>query len=212
MPVRPRAGAFGYRHWLGVAVKAPGDLKEQPKTVTAWHDRSNGQAARLIVAGWAMENMKARDYVFARPPLVRLPKDREFLPVAMVAAADQVALSLRSALASVLAEGEAREAAREEFYLHTQVAFEALLNRAAAADPADLARIWLEQLRAAALTIFDRLALPGLADRSLADQHAIVAARRYLGATLAGYGPAGGKLFDALDLPRPDKRKKEAEA
>lgn len=212
LPVRPRAGVFGYRHWLGVSVKAPGDLKELPQTVTAWHDRSMGREARLIVAGWAMENMKARDYVYAQPPLVDIPQDRERLPVALVEAADLAALALRGALAPVLAEGEAREAAREEFYIRTHDVFEARLRRVRDADPGELAKGWREELQKAALAIFDDAALPGMADRPLADQQAIVAARRHLGSTLAGYGASGGKLFDALFLPRPAKRKEEAKA
>lgn len=210
LPVRPRAGPFGYRHWRGVAVRMAGALRERPAMVEAWESRAPDRAVRLIVAGWAMENMKARDYLYAEPPLVALPEDRAARVVGMIEAAEQVSLALRGALAPVLAEGEAREAARESFYGRTQDAFEARLGALAAGAPDEVARGWLGDMRAAALAIFEDLALPGLADRPLAAQQRIVDAHRHLAVALAGYGKTGGAILAALLLPAPLRKKRAA--
>lgn len=210
LPVRPRAGVFGYRHWLGIAAREKGDLRERPATVEAWAIRAPRHGARLRVAGWAMENMKARDYVLSQAPLIDLPDDRADLLVGMVEAAEALSLALRGSLAPVLAEGEAREAAREEFYFRTQAAFEARLAGLADADPIEVARGWIAELRRAAMEIFEALALPGLADRPVPDQRAIIASHGILGAACAGYGKMGKKAFDALNLPPPARKKEDA--
>jgi CRISPR system Cascade subunit CasA len=212
LPVRPRAGVFGYRHWLGVAARERGALRERPMTVEAWAARGRGRPARITVAGWAMENMKARDYVLSQAPLIDLPEDIASLLAGMVEAADALAFALRGALAPVLAEGEAREAAREEFYNRTQTQFEARLAQLTAVTPGETGRGWIADLRAAGMAIFEALALPGLADRRVEDQRAIVTAHAMLAAAFAGHGKMGARAFDVLGLPLPERKRKEAAA
>ncbi|MFT3691465.1 type I-E CRISPR-associated protein Cse1/CasA [Paenirhodobacter sp.] len=61
LPKHPRAGRFGYRNWLGiVAGQAKGDLSELSLSLRDWGNRQGGGA--VIVAGWAMDNMKPRDF------------------------------------------------------------------------------------------------------------------------------------------------------
>lgn len=208
LPKHPRAGAFGYRNWLGVvARRASGDgLAERARVVDAWGQRSRYQAD-LIVAGWAMDNMKPRDFLFSRAPLIDLPDDLAYRMEGMIEAAEALAVALRGALAPVLAEGEGREAAREGFYLRTQAMFEARL--AALADEAT-PRGWLADLRGVALGMFDDLTLPGLAERDTKDQAEIVQARRNLTAAFAGYGKLGQAAYRALGLPVPEKKGKAA--
>ena len=208
LPKHPRAGAFGYRNWLGVvARRASRDgLAERAAVVDLWDQRSR-QQAEVLVAGWAMDNMKPRDFTFSRAPLIDLPDELTDRLDGMVSAAELLAAALRGALAPVLAEGEAREAAREAFYLQTQASFEA---RLAALAEEDTPRGWLGDLRAAALAIFDGNALPGLADRDTRDQAAIVGARRNLTATFAGYGKLGQGAWRALGLTPPERKKERA--
>ncbi|MCX7645899.1 MAG: type I-E CRISPR-associated protein Cse1/CasA, partial [Rhodobacteraceae bacterium] len=77
LPLHPRAGTFGYRNWLGVALPAPGaqDTARRARVADLWHDRSRWRRADLIVAGWAMDNMKPRDFTFSRAPLLDLPDE-----------------------------------------------------------------------------------------------------------------------------------------
>lgn len=214
LPVHPKAGSFGYRNWLGVVLpkRSEEDTARRAAVVEAWHDRGAGRRAELIVAGWAMDNMKPRDFTFSRAPLLDLPDAVAERAEGLVEAAGQVAVALRGALAPVQAEGEAREAAREAFFQETQAAFEARLAQLTAvnADAGGVAALWLTDLRAAALALFDRHALPGLAERDIRDQQAVVAARRNLGAALAGYGKTGRAVWEALGLAPPEQKRGRA--
>ncbi|MFB2595433.1 type I-E CRISPR-associated protein Cse1/CasA [Paracoccus sp. p4-l81] len=208
LPKHPRAGRFGYPNWLGTVIASERDsgLMRRAQMLRAWGERGNGRAARVIVAGWAMDNMKPRDFILSTPPLLDLPPETAEAVVGMVEAADLFSLALRNALGPVMAEGEAREAVREAFYAETQADFEAALT----ADVGEAtARIWLAAMRRVALHLFEARALPGLADRDSADQQAIVQAHRNLCGAFNGFGAYGGKAFAQLGLPAP-ARKQEA--
>lgn len=210
---RARAGVFSYRNWLGTILAARNDSSgnlRRALVLDLWGQRSRS-SANVIVGGWATRSgqFKILDFVFSRAPLIDLSADLAARIEGMVAAAEELAVALRSALGVVLAEGEAREAAREEFFLSTQGAFEARIALLAG-DPDATARGWLEDLRKVARDIFDRHALPGLADRDTKDQAAIVTARRTLTASLAGHGKIGGRAFLALGLPVPERRRDSA--
>lgn len=210
LPRHPRAGAFGYRNWLGVVArrKSGDDLARRAQVLELWQQRSPFQP-EVIVAGWSMDNMKPRDFTFSRAPLIELPDDLADRMEGMIEAAETFGVVLRGALAPVLAEGEAREAARESYYLRSQAAFELRLA-GLAADPEGAARGWLADLRAVAVGMFDDLALPGLAERDTRDQAEIVQARRNLTAAFAGYGKLGGQAFGALGLPVPEQKRRKA--
>lgn len=210
LPRHPRAGAFGYRNWLGVVArrKSDDDMARRAEVVELWPTRSR-ERAEVIVAGWAMDNMKPRDFTFSRAPLIDLPPDLTGRMEGMVEAAEAYGVVLRAALAPVLAEGEAREAARETYYLRTQPAFEARLAMMSA-DPEASARGWLADLRAVALGMFDTLALPGLSERDTRDQADIVQARRNMTAAFAGYGKLGGQAYQLLALPVPEQKRRKA--
>lgn len=214
LPRHPRAGPFGYRQWLGIVEKRPGngaDMARRAQMLDLWGLRAR-RLADVIVAGWAMDNMKPRDFVFSRAPLLDLPDDKAEALEGMVQAAELVSRQLAYALSPVLAEGAAREAGRESFYAATQATFEALATRLASAeaDAAALAAEWLAWIRAAAHNIFDRIAMPGLGDRDSKAQAEIVASRRTLGIVCAGYGKAGRDIFAALGLAPPEQKRKGA--
>lgn len=211
LSVHPRAGTFGYRNWLGVVLpkRRADDTARRAAMVEAWGARGGGRRAELIVAGWAMDNMKPRDFTFSRAPLLDLPDEAAERAEGLVEAAGQVAGALRGALAPVLAEGEAREAMREAFFHETQGPFEARLAAlmATGADMQAVAEGWRNDLRAAALALFDRHALPGLAELDIRKQQAVVKARQGLGLMLAGYGKAGRAAWEALGLTPPKQKK-----
>jgi CRISPR system Cascade subunit CasA len=215
LPRHPRPGLFGYHNWLGIAARRMRDEHDTARRaamVDAWRERGMGARAEIIVAGWAMDNMKPRDFTFSRAPVIDLPPELALRMEAMVEAADEVARALRGALVPVLAGGEALEAVREAFFAATQAAFEARLAELTAvnADPAKVGEAWLGDLRAEALARFDRLAVPGLGDREPRDQERITAARRNLANTLHGYGTPGRRLFGILELEPPQQKRKSA--
>lgn len=208
LPRHPRAGVFGYRNWLGIVARRAGadDVARRARVLDLWGQRSNDWVD-VIVAGWSMDNMKPRDFIFSRAPLLDLPDDQADKLDGMVEAAEALGVALRGALVPVLAKGEALDAAREGFYLRTQAAFEARV--AGLADPSTQAG-WLADLRGVALAMFDALALPGLAERDTKVQAEIVQARRNLTSAFAGYGKLGQGAYRALGLAVPEKKGKAA--
>lgn len=221
LPVHPRAGQFGYRHWLGVLANGrDGDTKQRAQVLRAWRDRQGGGA--VIVAGWAMDNMKPRDFTHSVQPFVALEGEAEVMLVGLIEAAEQAGLALRAALEPLLGNSEAREAEREAFYVDTEAAFHLRLGELALKPPANVAATWLTDLRAAVIARFEALALPGLDQREIAKKRPgidktetrgverIIEAHRQLTACFRGYGKYGGDLFDALMMNRPAKKGKAA--
>lgn len=213
LPRRPRAGAFGFRNWLGVTARRAGDGKDlarRAKVLDLWAERQN-RVVDVLVAGWAMDNMKPLDFVFSRAPLLDLDDATAERMEGLVEAADKFAAVLGGAMAVLMAKGETRDAAKEDFYGRAQAPFEARLqeSQAPSADHELIAKQWLADLREVAFDIFDALARPGLGDRDLKEQGEILDARGALGGAFAGYGTLGSKAFNALNLPIPEQGKKQ---
>lgn len=209
LPVHPRAGLFGYRHWLGILARDAGGLRQRAACLS--NGRRHGAGASVLVAGWAMDNMKPRDFTFSVQPVVDLPEAASLMLAGLVTAADQAALALRMALEPVLAKGETREAEREAFFRQTELAFrrrfEALWHGVA---PDEVAAGWLDDLQAQALRQFEALALPGLDQRETDDIARIVHARGFLAGAFRGRGQYGRAMFDALDRSVPAQKGKAA--
>jgi CRISPR system Cascade subunit CasA len=207
LPKHPRAGRFGYRNWLGiVAEEAKSDLAELSLSLRDWEGRGGGGS--VIVAGWAMDNMKPRDFTLSVQPLPDLPVEAQDRLACLILGAEAAGVALRGALEPVLAGGEAREAEREAFFAATEARFaKHLAALQAGADPrAD----WLDDLRTQALRQFDALAVPGIDQRETDQIERIVTARKFLGLAFAGYGKQGRAIYEALQLPVPDKKGKAA--
>lgn len=215
LPVHPRAGRFGYRNWLGVLAQAEADgLRERAAALDEYDARvreSERLSARVIVAGWAMDNMKPLDFTLSVQPLVSLPAEASEMLAGLVLAAEQAALALRAALEPILAGGSAREAEREAFHTATETAFRRRFDDLkAGAAPAEVAARWLREMRAQALAQFDALALPGLDQREVDVTARIVASRRALTAAFAGYGKYGDAMFGRLMLDKPARKGRAA--
>lgn len=206
LPKHPRAGLFGYRHWLGVLAETQDGLSERAYCLNAWRNR--GQGGSVLLGGWAMDNMKPRDFVLSVEPFVDLPDSAALMLAGLIRAADAAAVALRAALEPVLAGGEAREAEREAFYQATEAAFRARLEELKADK--DVAQAWLSDLRGQALAQFDALALNGLHDRETDIIARIVKARGFLAAAFRGYGKQGAAMFDALMLEKPARKGRAA--
>lgn len=68
---------------------------------------------------------------------------------------------------------------------------------------------WLAELRAEALKRFDALATQGLDQRESDKIRRIVDARKFLGLAFFGHSKQGKAIFNALDMPLPEKRKRK---
>jgi CRISPR system Cascade subunit CasA len=212
LPRHPRAGAFGYRNWLGTLFVRGEGLEERAAALDAWAERRPGdRGASVIVAGWAMDNMKPRDFVLSRQPFLTLPGPALQTLAGLIEAAEEARGALRFALVPLLAEGSALDAQVESFFHRTQRALDARLVELEAERPeGEIVRAWLAELRRAAMAIFDAFALPGLEVRRPEEAERIVGARSYLFGTFAGRTKAGVKMFGRLGLEPPPKRKEAA--
>lgn len=238
LAVHPQPDGIGYRHWAGLVAEdgarsrpaaAVADFAgdRNPRTADpAWHE------ARLLAAGYDMDNMKARAFVEAEMPLFALndPAARAALFAharRLARGATEAGRLLRGCVLAALAERGDTGASpfagvRERFFEVTDPPFWEALRRAReafeAAPENDLEaerRGWLALLRACALALFDEAApldplSPEAAGRLRGGKWvppAVVEARRTLGVGLAGHGPAGKALFEALVLPPPERGK-----
>jgi CRISPR system Cascade subunit CasA len=212
LPVHPRAGQFGYRHWLGILAEASeGTLRERAACLRKWRDRARFDGSTVIVAGWAMDNMKPRDFIWSVQPYLELEGDGAIMLEGMILAADQASLALRMALEPVLAGGEARECEREQFYSATEAGFGAGLAALKAGQaPQAVAHDWLAVLRRQAMGQFEALALPGLDQRETDIIARIIAAQRVLAGNFAGYGKYGRAIYEAMMMQTPASKKGKA--
>lgn len=223
LPRHPRAGRFGYRNWLGLLMQT-GDKTQREQGLASlalvleeWRCRDRGEddsseEVSVLVAGWAMNNMSPRDFVYSAQPMRRLSDEALFRLADFIEAAEMVASMLHQALASLLDKGEARDAQREEFYLKTEPAFyEHFRDIAEGGNPAEA---WLGEMRDQALSQFDVLAKPGLSERGMKEMKAIAEARKFLSIALHGHGKkTGASLFQKLGLPVPTtKAQKKGQA
>ena len=204
LPVHPRAGRFGYRNCLGVI--AGSAATENRELGLILFERA--VLGTVIVAGWAMDNMKPRDFIWSVQPRLQLDGEQEAALEGLVRAAEAAAVALRGALEPVLAEGEAREAEREAFFAATEAAFRHRLDAMIAGKA--VSTLWLEDLRVQALAQFEALALPELSQRDTKRIAQIVQARKFLTLAFKGYGKQGKEMFGALGLEVPVVKKGKA--
>jgi CRISPR system Cascade subunit CasA len=220
LPVHPQPGGIGYHHWLGLVLASSDGTRLPAASVSTWRDGRGTNAAvpraRLVAAGYDMDNMKARGFVESEMPLPsardRAGQDQlDDIAKQLVESADQVASLLRSAVrhalfsagASVKLDAALLNAMRERLWAETETRFFAMLETIArrSSETSDAERVgWRNHLRAVALALFDEAA-PLSADSGGSTAARIGKARRLLGIALAGYGPAGALLLTTLALP-----------
>jgi CRISPR system Cascade subunit CasA len=221
LPLHPQPGGIGYRHWLGLVVESADGLRTPAASVSKWHAGGRGMdvgvpLARLVAAGYDMDNMKARGFVESEMPLPSAPDSNarqalDDLAKRLVESAELVASLLRSAVRNALFSAGATvkldagllNAVRERFWEETESRFFTVLDTAAKAmgEASQGERTaWRNSMRDAALQLFDEAA-PLSADAGWTAAARVGKARRILGVSLAGYGPAGTQLLDKLVLP-----------
>ncbi len=217
LPVHPKSGRLGYRQFVGVSLQdAKNELRDLALCVRRFRQARSATAKpllRLIVGGWAMDNMKPVDYIEGHAPL---PVDAnapliEATAVGLVKAADiaagQLVGCLKRALLIDASDKGLVADAKAEFYDRTEADFHQALN-GILINPEDLliGEQWRQVLIRKTMPLFDRVALEGFADRKPERAESIADARKSLKFTLNGYGKNGMTLFSHLKLQPPEAR------
>jgi len=243
LPLHGQPGRIGYRHWIGLIESREGEGRRTAEATAVARKRLGYESppvrerARLLAAGYDMDNMKARDFIESEMPLHQLDGEtaRHFSPIidSIVRAADEVQRLLvrqvKDALLSrdVKIDAGPNAVARDRFWEETEGPFHSLADELAnelkgtggdearRADVQNRAKMgWLQIMRHQALQIFDDL-VPStdLATLRLTDMQKIIAARKWLSLALAGYGKAGLAIYEKLGLNPPTtttpRKKKE---
>ena len=156
--------------------------------------------------------MKPLDFLWSEQPVFSLSEEQEDQAVASVEAAEQASYAVATCVRDGVGDGDAKsgagQRAREAFFSETQGAFEEMLESMSAGRPF-AAREWVESMRGAALPIFDREVVPGLADLGETRRQKAIKARSKLITAFAGWPPLGKKIFDPLGLKRPAKQARQ---
>jgi CRISPR system Cascade subunit CasA len=229
LPVHPQPGGIGYRDWVAIALGDAAGTRRPAPCIIAWRNRSGNvpapkqRGARLLAAGYDMDNMKARSLV----------ESEMWLPGNDAEAAETIAaLARRLVTATKIAAQALRLAGRrarfsrdtkldsaplatvyEAFWAATHDRFFELVRNARRDWEATLQTLapgWRVALRRAALELFDEAAPLDPSAVSF-DPRRIVEARRNLVFVLEGYGSMGTKLFAELLLPSAESKAKRAQ-
>ena len=219
LPCHPKPGSFGYRNWRGVILQSESRLR--PQTLVQYLREIQMARCSLILAGWAMDDMTPVDFVWSEQPVFPLSEEDESHAAASVEAAEHASNALTRCVRDAVGTDASKRKdpqrlrkelksgvslrAREAFFAATQAPFEAMLASMSAGKPF-VSEEWVKTLRWAALPIFDREVLPGLADLGDTRRSEAIAARSKLKAAFEGRPPFGKKIFDPFRLERPPKR------
>lgn len=218
LPVHPKPGRLGYRQFVGISLQdSQNELRELAACVR-WFARGRSSKAkpllRLVVGGWAMDNMKPVDFIEGFAPLPVDPRSVsvESLAVGLVKAADIAAGQLVSSLKRSLLISESDKGvvadAKAEFYDRTESDFFQALDLLLIDSNKQLVgERWRHVLLENAIFLFDRLSLAGFADRKPERAESIANARKSIFFTLNGFGKNGVSMFNQLDLQPPDVKK-----
>ena len=207
LPRHPKPGNFGYRNWRGVILQSESGLR--PWTLEQYLRDIEGARCSLIVAGWAMKNMNPLDFLWSEQPVFPLSEEDEGQAAASVEAAEQAGFAVAACVEAGVGDGDVKsgagQRAREAFFAETQGPFEEMLASMSAGSPF-APEEWVKTLRRAALPLFDREVMPGLADLGETRRAEAIRARSKLKAAFEGRPPFGKKIFDPLRLERPSRR------
>ena len=207
LPRHPKPGSFGYRNWRGVILQSESGLR--PWTLEQYLREIEGAHCSLIVAGWAMKNMNPLDFLWSEQPVFPLSEEDESHAEASVEAAEQAGFAVAACAEAGVGDGDVKsgagQRAREAFFVETQGPFEEMLASMSAGSPF-APEEWVKTLRRAALPLFDREVVPGLADLGETRRAEAIRARSKLKAAFEGRPPFGKKIFDPLGLERPSRR------
>jgi len=227
LPVHAQEGRLGYKQWLGFVFQDGGNrpadsvldsVNRLDNLGGAWSKK-----ARLLAAGYAMDNMKPLAFTVSDMPLhefeANMAKEIADFARLMVngaaAAAKMLGLAVKRALygekGDVKLDSTPLETARERLWEMTEMDFHRMLDDAISwlHTESESAQIrlqngWRILLRRVALSIFDD-SVPFTSFDTI-EPGDIVAGRTMLVLALEGYGKLGNEFFKALRLDPPPKK------
>lgn len=215
LPVHPKSGRFGYRQYRGIVVRdVESNLRARAACINTYEaERDDGiEPARLIVGGWAMDNMKALDFVLSSEPapLSQLSDAGARRVVRAIEAAEIVggnlAVALKKALGIDPKSTDLVSSTRRAFYEKTDADFRRMLHSLMNNDGDEMATdIWRKALGHVALTLFDGATTELVPFVAPERARGILDARRLILMAVGGYSKSGKKLFELLDLAPPEK-------
>ncbi len=243
LPVHLQSSRVGYREWLGMAVGSLDGAREPARCVADFSRRAQDfrskdaavrTEARLLAAGYAMDNMKPLDFGEALMPLIvgsspqaneQIRRQAEALIKSAELIASQLVISVKIGLYGERAKADRDSAVllpvRERFWADTEEAFYSTLKGAATAfdaakddlqdKAADIRPVigeaWRVALQRHALRIFDEAVPIDSADSKRIED--VINGRKLLLWSLTGYGAMGQKFFKELGLSPPEKKAKK---
>ena len=230
----PQPGRLAYKDWVGLvvadgppgmALAAPAAIVEAARSRLLDARAGDGRAARIIAAGYDMDNMKPRGFVESAMPVVALGEEElqaaaawpdGWCEVPRRRCASSPARVRQALCGFAVLHRQGRGAsrprtarARDGGAVLNELLARPVPNRRRERTSRPAAAASGVGFRAAqARAIFDAACpLEAEAPRGIG---AVIAARRRLGLALAGYGRDGQDLFKALGLPSPAPGKKSA--
>jgi CRISPR system Cascade subunit CasA len=251
LPVHPQPGRLGYRDWVGLvladtagqnASRAPAAAVVAAEKRLGWMAPEVRRGARLLAAGYDMDNMKPRGFVESEMPVRIVAEavrgDFEVVVRRLVLGAREAQGILSSAVRHALWDREAPEAsagvrglARERFWDETERRFHDAVTDLADRLEGIATETWTgsdakdQAIRRVLARARDdwlerlrqgvRAIFDGLVPLDQIeerDTERLVAARRNLGFGLYGYGKAGSAFYAALGLPPPESKRKGSKA
>ncbi|MBC6442685.1 MAG: type I-E CRISPR-associated protein Cse1/CasA [Rhodobacteraceae bacterium] len=158
-PKHPGPGRFGYRNWLGIVMReSRSNTSELSLSLTEWSENRGGDSD-VVVAGWAMDNMKPVNFIFSTQPLLKFQSqeiDQEDIIVKMIGAAEETNRILRKALReSISIEKELLNVESDSFFAETEDRF--LNHVQKLKGGGDPRYIWMKDLQQKAIARFDAL-------------------------------------------------------
>ncbi|MGD9785697.1 MAG: type I-E CRISPR-associated protein Cse1/CasA [Hyphomicrobiaceae bacterium] len=242
LPLHLQSSRVGYHQWLGLVMENATGLRVPAASVFAFGERAMNLGksermalldSRLLVAGYAMDNMKPLDFAEALLPLIVTGSELGDQQVRATArglvegaeiVADQLVTSVKLALYGPKKKTDTGSAVlgpvRDRFWAETEDAFYRTLRAATdrfivdgepVEEPQEARSAtgeeWRRVLRRQALAIFDDTApIEDAGGDRIKD---VIEGRKCLGLLLEGASPTGRKLFGKLQLAPPDTGKRK---
>ena len=175
-PKHLKPGLFSYPNWKGILFQA--ENTERPASLERFLKEREEVDARLIVAGWAMSKMNARDFQWSECPVFKLEEEVQDAVIDLIEQGDRVARKLRKSIITALAPEKVAkkqrdvpkeaESAQEMFLLRTQPKIEYAISVLARGNGETLEddQQWERIIRREAIRLFDGIVSVGLAERT----------------------------------------------
>lgn len=218
----------GYRNWAGTILEVSG--RHLPAdTVTRWKT-DMGRDFRIILSGWQMEKAKAKTYLHSETPVTPDDFEQEAETINLIEAAEIAACSTCAAIMKsvdlapgakdhekaddavrklnldLLPRKGASALAAEAFFRRTETAFRAHLRDLKEKGKPTTGKSWHDILRKTAFMLFEEEVTSKLGSMEIARRKIAVQQHRSLAAVFGGYGKAGARIRQLLDIELSQKK------